>query len=271
MAIGIGYGALRFFNRRSLSQDSKKDPSLSSDLAASAHSTIKSPVMRFLKVFGSLLALAYGYGFHAEYALEHPGAALVFIGILGEGIWEAKATLGMARMFETAAAMLLLGVFIETVESFASDKLSKEMNDKIMKMEEKDRWRSITSEQKKGFLSAVAGAPKGNVVVWASTSGDDTKEFAKQVRKLLDEAGYDTKTGGGDDPKPFTSLDGQHPYDIEICLKDRTKIPDFAIPLINAMRAMKGVNVVANENTVNAELTTSSMFFRVQPKPSLKE
>lgn len=50
--------------------------------------------------------------------------------------------------------------------------------------------RRITEEQRKAFISALEGLPRGRVRVVSSRANSETYTFAKQVRQILDDAGY---------------------------------------------------------------------------------
>jgi hypothetical protein len=267
VASGIIYSGFRFFSsRRRRSHDSQNDASLSSSLAASTHAESKTPIIRLLRVVGSVVALAYGYIFHTQFALEHPGLALVFLGVFGEGIWDAKATPGMARMYESAATLLLIGLFVEAVEAGVAEmkdhtaaERAKNNADDLAKLQERDRPRVISSEQRKAFLNAVSVAPKGRVAITADMLGNDTLAYAEAVRDLFKEAKYET-----DEVILRSFTQGKPPqFSLEASVRDVKQGSQFVACIVNALYD-SGFSIVVKPSE-NA--TDDALKINVRAKP----
>lgn len=274
------HGWRRVFSRSSLSHDSAERTSPNTALSSNIPAIQTSPSPRRLLISLLLVALSIGAGVSWLFIWNHPGVALVLLGVVGENVWEAKDTKGKKAMYKFSAGILILGLVVEMFEAvqmdgqltetkkeaaIASERAAKAELD-LEKIKERYRHRVITLEQRAKFLAAVADAPKGPVTIKVSVNGDDTMALALSLRILLNEAGYDT--GTEKDITPFLSANEARTYDVEAVVKNVRRQPAFAVRLLRALEEETDITFALHHSLeAKPEVTYENLFLHVNSRP----
>lgn len=102
------------------------------------------------------------------------------------------------------------------------------------KLEEAQKPRAITSDQRLTFLEAVRGQSRGKVIVSAIFFNNETHDFGKQITKLLNDAGFSLLDG---EPLNFFTT-GRPPSGIRIGFKSESNEPAHVATLLKGFRAI---------------------------------
>lgn len=154
------------------------------------------------------------------FIVNHPGILLVIVGVAGEVIcdWNRKKEL-RERLKKFFGIVLVIGLLWEIAEAVKSDKqvaaaklLADEANErastnelqvakitqtnlllqaKVLEIEAKNKWRTISPEQKKLFIDSTKNVLKLPIRVRMGASANaEIQSFGNRIREVLDEAGF---------------------------------------------------------------------------------
>ena len=136
-----------------------------------------------------------------------------------------------------AIAILVLGHRLTTLQGLAKSEEKKrteaaieEARSLAKKLEERQTPRSISVEQRKKFIEALAAVPKGKIAVHSFMNADPgTIQYANQVRELVIAAGFDSGVMVG-----MSLGGGPIPVGAGIAVKDPNAPPPFAVAVQQA-------------------------------------
>jgi hypothetical protein len=143
-------------------------------------------------------------------AVEVVGAVVVTIGVIGEYIANfTKLPKGRSRKKQwekRSTLILIVGLAIELVglvttlvtsnieiQQFRSNNLALEA--KVLELRAKLEPRTITEKQKEKFTNLLKNAPKCPVRIHCGNVDNETRNYAYQLREMLDNAGYGANGG----------------------------------------------------------------------------
>jgi len=114
----------------------------------------------------------------------------------------------------------------------------------------KQRWRTITPEQRSAFINATKTSPKGNVHIIFNSPEAEISEYAEKIWEMVDSAGFDTaKTlSQGIGGRPRTG--------IVLLIKDREHAPAHAEVIRSALQRI-GIETQIDEKPDSHESTES--------------
>jgi hypothetical protein len=123
---------------------------------------------------------------------------------------------------------------------------------------EKQRFRTITPEQRRQFVSFLAPARKGRVKITVTTGNQEAYDFAMQVRGLVREAGYTTP-----DRMDSFHLFGPPALGVVIKVKSETEQAPFAGDMQRAFSAI-GIEALGDKD---ASLDADTVLLQIGAKP----
>jgi hypothetical protein len=161
------------------------------------------------------------------------------------------------RRSDQAMALRLSQLEAELVTARLAAEQAKALNNQA---QEKQRPRTITPEQRKGFLNAVRGMPKGKVMASAFFENEEAQDFAAELLSLLKEAGFDVI-----ESNPLNFFTTARPSGgVRIGCEDVHNAPAQFATVRNGLKAL-GLDSPAT-TLVNAE-AADVVEIQVTPKP----
>ena len=200
------------------------------------------------------------------FAIRHPGLMLVLIGVAGEVACDWKEMAGRLAWAKKLSAMLLvIGLVVEFWESAKLDnevadtkertaiavKDASQANERAANTESNNlvldkqltelkarlQHRIITPEQRGKFIKALEGCRRGNIIVAKLSIENETGAYARDIRMMLDAAGYPDNQHGDVIFFPSSSHDSQ---DVQIYTFVKNKGPDFVYAI---RKAFEGIGI----------------------------
>lgn len=122
-------------------------------------------------------------------------------------------------------------------------------------LKEKQRSRTITDEQRKQFLAAMADAPKGKVQIGAVTPDNEAQLFAKELKAIIEEAHFDV------DPiiRGLIVVGGPE-FGVRLEVENHLAPPAHANGLLNALNAIVKMDGRARPEVTPADTVFISVF-----------
>lgn len=143
--------------------------------------------------------------------------------------WHSPEALSRVQNY-LAVCVILLGAITLTLR-WRADKLKKLA----------DSPRQISEDQRAKFISALANAPKGEVIIVLGSKERETIAFLPQMRSLLIDAGFEVP----EEPEYAISYvitpPMPPPWFVALIAGEGGERPAFAIPLQQALRGI-GIN-----------------------------
>lgn len=138
---------------------------------------------------------------------RHPGAVLVFVGVVGEGaeiltkIFCHKWAEKRERLLDAVGGMfwiiLILGLWIEFSEAAQSDIEVKRLQSdnlvlqaRVLELQAEAGPRIITDKQISDFMALTKDYPKMPIEVFVGAADNETVRFAREINDMLKQAGY---------------------------------------------------------------------------------
>ena len=187
----------------------------------------------------------------------------------------------MITLFQTAsgswhipsilmAASWIIGTGLTGVFMFANLKVNrndriaafnreKQNNKKIETLEQNQRPRSLTFEQRQGILKVFAMFPPSPITVSFTTSDEEASSFGREIADLIKDS---SNTLTLETP----NISNGAPPGLTFLVHDKTAIPEFA-PLLQATLKEVGLKVEWKDWSKAAE---GSLVIKVGPKPIQK-
>jgi hypothetical protein len=144
---------------------------------------------------------------------------------------QMEAELSAVRRSQEATASRLAQAEAELA---AARRSAEEAKGLVKRLEEKQRPRTITPEQRSQFLNAVRGQPKGKVIVSAIFFNKETHDVGAEMLSLLKEAGFDVI-----EPAPlnfFTT--SRPPSGVRIGVRNESDAPPQVVTVLKGLSAM---------------------------------
>jgi hypothetical protein len=165
------------------------------------------PVMAFFDISLDTANALYTWGWR----LSLGGAIITAIGVgilfLGTRVRDHDFETQMGALGSTTADTLERAGKLEVVaENLRRDNLSLQRDlerERIerLKLEEKQRPRTITAEQRAVMLACLAGGVRGPVTVVPKTFDNEAEEYAAKIVEVLQTANFELRPNEG--PRPF--------------------------------------------------------------------
>lgn len=145
-----------------------------------------------------------------EFATRHPGILLVLLGVAGEVVFDWKEMKGrLAWAKRLSALVLIAGLILEFSEAAKSDNEVADTKERtalvesnnlvlrsnVVALELKIQPRTITGIQREKFIKLLTDVPKCPIRIHCGNVDNETRNYANQLRGMLDAAGYNATNG----------------------------------------------------------------------------